>query len=173
MTHFNKNLKLQCLLAFLILGTSNYFSAFGQTTKTGTLNDISFLDGRWLGTYNGEPIEASWTAPAGNNIVGFIRMIKNDQPSLYEIFAFEQTDKGPVALIKHFKPGMISLEEKDVRDRYIFIEAKKNQALFAKVDVAVRFIYELRTQNQLVIQRGKMEDGKWAFVDLFVFKRIP
>lgn len=173
MIHFNKNLKQTCLLALVILSTTNYFSSYAQTTKTGTLNDISFLDGRWLGTYNGGPIEASWTAPAGNNIVGFIRMIKNDQPSLYEIFAFEQTDKGPVALIKHFKPGMISLEEKDVRDRYLFIEAKKNQALFEKDDVSVRIIYELRTQNQLVIQRGKMEDGKWVFVDLFVFKRIP
>ncbi len=173
MTHFNKMMKLKNLLICLMIGAGSGYTAYGQAAKTGTLNDISFLDGRWLGTYNGGPIEASWTAPAGNNIVGFIRMIKNDQPALYEIFAFEQTDKGPVALIKHFKPGMISLEEKDVRDRYLFIEAKKNQALFEKDDVSVRIIYELRTQNQLVIQRGKMEDGKWAFVDLFVFKRIP
>ncbi len=173
MTQFNKMMKLKILLICLMIGAGSGYTALGQAAKTGTLNDISFLDGRWLGTYNGGPIEASWTAPAGNNIVGFIRMIKNDQPALYEIFAFEQTDKGPVALIKHFKPGMISLEEKDVRDRYLFIEAKKNQALFEKDDVSVRIIYELRTQNQLVIQRGKMEDGKWAFVDLFVFKRIP
>ena len=172
MTHFKKILSLKLATAFLLLGALS-FSTEAQTTKTGTLNDISFLDGRWLGTYNGGPIEASWTAPAGNNIVGFIRMIKGDQPSLYELFAFEQTDKGPVALIKHFKPGMISLEEKDARDRYVFIEAKKNQALFEKDDISVRIIYELRTQNQLVIQRGKMEDGKWAFVDLFIFKRIP
>ena len=173
MTHFTKILSLKSIVAFMFFGMTISFSTQAQTTKTGTLNDISFLDGRWLGTYNGGPIEASWTAPAGNNIVGFIRMIKGDQPSLYELFAFEQTDKGPVALIKHFKPGMISLEEKDVRDRYVFIEAKKNQALFEKDDISVRIIYELRTQNQLVIQRGKMEDGKWVFVDLFVFKRIP
>ena len=173
MTHFTKILSLKSIVAFMFFGMTISFSTQAQTTKTGTLNDISFLDGRWLGTYNGGPIEASWTAPAGNNIVGFIRMIKGDQPSLYELFAFEQTDKGPVALIKHFKPGMISLEEKDVRDRYVFIEAKKNQALFEKDDISVRIIYELRTQNQLVIQRGKMEDGKWVFVDLFVFKLIP
>ncbi len=172
MTHLNKILNLKSCIAVLLLVISGS-AAHAQSTKIGTLNDISFLDGRWLGTYNGGPIEASWTAPAGNNIVGFIRMIKGDQPSLYELFAFEQTDKGPVALIKHFKPGMISLEEKDVRDRYVFIEAKKNQALFEKDDISVRIIYELRTHNQLVIQRGKMEDGKWNFVDLFVFKRIP
>jgi hypothetical protein len=141
--------------------------------STGTLKDLSFLDGRWLGTYNGGPIEASWTAPAGNSIVGFIRMTKDDKPALYELFAFEQTEKGPVAMVKHFKPGMISLEEKEVADRYNFIEAKKNQALFEKDDVSVRIIYERRSQTQLVIQRGKMENNKWVFVDLFIFNKIP
>jgi len=164
-------------LIFVILGLGSQTS-FSQATKTGTLNDISFLDGRWKGTHNGGPIEASWTAPEANNIAGFIRMSKDDKPSLYELFAFEQTEKGPVAHVKHFKPGMISLEEKDISDTYNFIEAKKNQALFEKDDASIRIIYELRTQNQLVIQRGKLEDvaggvPKWVFVDLFIFKRIP
>lgn len=166
---------------FLLVLVASVFlslSASAQTAKTGTLNDIRFLDGRWKGTYNGGPIEASWTAPEGNNIVGFIRMIKDDKPALYELFAFEQTEKGPVAHVKHFKPGMIAMEEKEVSDTYNFIEAKKNQALFEKDDASVRIIYELRKQNQLVIQRGKLETEtsgkpKWTFIDLFIFNRIP
>ncbi|MCE7067227.1 DUF6265 family protein [Dyadobacter sp. CY326] len=147
--------------------------AKAQTASTGTLNDLSFLEGHWLGTYNGGPIEAGWTGPAGNNIMGYIRMIKDDKPALYEVFAFEQSEKGPIARVKHFKPGLIALEEKNVSDTYNFIEAKKNQALFEKDDVSVRIIYERRSQNQLVIQRGKMEDNKWVFADLFIFNRIP
>ena len=172
-------IKLKQISFFILL-----FSLFtlnesrAQVAKPGTLNDINFLDGRWKGNFNGGTIEASWTAPEGNNIVGFIRMIKDDKPTLYELFAFEQTEKGPVAHVKHFKPGMISLEEKEVSDTYNFIEAKKNQALFEKDDASVRIIYELRTQTQLVIQRGKMEVvtgsvPKWTFEDLFIFKRIP
>lgn len=170
MTRFNKIrlLKNACLAFAFVLTAS-----FAHAQSKGTLNDISFLDGRWLGTYNGGPIEASWTAPAGNNIVGFIRMIKDDKPALYELFAFEQTDKGPVAMVKHFKPGMISLEEKEVADRYNFIEAKKNQALFEKDDASVRIIYERRSPKQLVIQRGKLENNTWTFVDLFIFNKIP
>ncbi|GGC04021.1 DUF6265 family protein [Dyadobacter sediminis] len=166
--------KLQSIKTYSLIFAFFLFAGFAQAqTKTGTLNDISFLEGHWLGNYNGGPIEASWTAPAGNNIMGYIRMIKDDKPALYEVFAFEQTEKGPVAMVKHFKPGLIALEEKEVSDRYNFIEAKKNQALFEKDDVSVRIIYERRSQNQLVIQRGKMEDNKWVFVDLFVFNRIP
>jgi hypothetical protein len=170
MTRVKKYLLLTLLSALVSLQCN------AQSVKPGTLNDIRFLDGRWKGTYNGGPIEASWTAPEGNNIVGFIRMIKDDKPALYELFAFEQTEKGPVAYVKHFKPGMIAVEEKEVSDTYNFVEAKKNQALFEKDDATVRIIYELRKQNQLVIQRGKLEEGaspKWTFVDLFIFNRIP
>jgi hypothetical protein len=172
MMQFNKK-QLVKIYSFLFAFGLIAISSQAQTTATGTLNDISFLEGHWLGTYNGGPIEAGWTAPAGNNIMGYIRMIKDDKPALYEVFAFEQTEKGPVALVKHFKPGLIALEEKAVSDRYNFIEAKKNQALFEKDDISVRIIYERRSQTQLVIQRGKMEDNKWVFIDLFVFNKIP
>lgn len=165
---FSKILSLAFLLAVLISNSSN-----AQTATTGSLKDISFLDGRWKGNYNGGTIEASWTAPEGDNIVGFIRMVKDGKATLYELFAFEQTEKGPVAHVKHFKPGMISLEEKEVSDTYNFIEAKKNEALFEKDDISVRIIYERRSQNQLVIRRGKLENNKWEFMDLFVFNRIP
>lgn len=178
MIKFNTNRFPKTLFLLLIFSLITTFESHAQVTKIGTLNDINFLDGRWKGTFNGGPIEASWTAPEGNNIVGFIRMIKDDKPTLYELFAFEQTEKGPVAHVKHFKPGMIALEEKEVSDTYNFIEAKKNQALFEKDDASVRIIYELRTQTQLVIQRGKMTEAtggvpKWVFEDLFIFKRIP
>ena len=175
---FNASRMRQILSLVFVFSISSASLSFAQTITPGTLNDISFLDGRWKGTYNGGPIEASWTAPEANNIVGFIRMSKDEKPSLYELFAFEQTEKGPVAHVKHFKPGMISLEEKEISDTYNFIEAKKNQALFEKDDASIRIIYERRTQTQLVIQRGKLEEvagstPKWVFVDLFVFKKIP
>lgn len=147
--------------------------AVAQAQTKGSLKDVSFLEGHWKGTYNGGPIEASWTAPEGNNIMGYIRMIKDDKPALYEVFAFEETEKGPVAMVKHFKPGLIAVEEKEVSDRYNFIETKKNQTLFEKDDASVRIIYERRTPTELVIQRGKKENDKWAFVDLFVFKKVP
>jgi len=173
MIRFNKSLLRRTLTFVLFFAGMIVSAANAQNVVKGSLNDINFLDGRWKGTYNGGTIEASWTAPEGDNIVGFIRMVKEGKATLYELFAFEQTEKGPVAHVKHFKPGMISLEEKEVSDTYNFIEAKKNEALFEKDDISVRIIYERRSQNQLVIRRGKMENNKWEFIDLFVFNRIP
>ena len=79
---------------------------------------------------------------------------------------------GPIVLVKHFKPGLIAVEEKEISDRYKFIEAKKGQALFEKQAGSVRIIYEKRAENQLVIQSGGQKDGKWVFADLFVFDRV-
>lgn len=159
------------LLCTLFINLS--INAQTAPAKAGTLADLTILEGRWLGAYNGGPIEASWTAPSGNNIVGYIRMIKDNKITLYELFAFEQTERGPVAMVKHFKPGLIGVEEKDKSDRYTFVSAEKDRALFEKEDGSIRIIYERRTPKQLVIQRGQQKDGQWAFSDLFVFNRLP
>lgn len=162
-------------LCGILLGMFVTFVAHAQTTpsKTGSLSDLNMLEGHWLGTFSGGPIEASWTAPAGDNIVGYIRMMKDNRATLYELFAIEQTDSGPVVLVKHFKPGLIGVEEKDKSDRYRFISAEKDRTLFEKEDGSIRIIYERRTPTQLVLQRGQPKDGKWVFSDLFVFNRVP
>jgi hypothetical protein len=147
-------------------------TTYAQTAKTGSLSDVSFMEGRWLGTFNGGPIEAAWIAPVGDNLTGFMRMMRDNKVTMYEMLIFEQTEQGPIVLVKHFKPGLIGQEEKDKSDRYRFIEAGKDKATFEKEDGSIRIIYEKRSADQLAIQRGQSKDGKWTFVDLFVLDRV-
>jgi len=148
------------------------FTTFSTQAQKGSLTDMAFLEGHWQGTFNGGPIDAVWIAPAGDNLTGFIRMMKDDKVTMYEMLIFEQTDNGPVALVKHFKPGLIGSEEKDKQDRYKFLEARKNYALYEKEDGSIRIIYEKKSNGQLVIQRGQPNGSQWAFSDLFVFKQV-
>ncbi len=159
-------------LSFLLLGSLSLgLSASAQTSKA-TLSDVAFMHGHWQGSFNGGPIEAFWAKPAGDNLTGFIRMMKDEKVTMYEMLIFEQTDNGPVVLVKHFKPGLVAMEEKEVSDRYRFIESKKDWALFEKQDGSIRIIYEKRGPNQLVVQRGKQENGSWTYADLFVFNTV-
>ncbi|MFC5410431.1 DUF6265 family protein [Larkinella bovis] len=157
---------------FILIAFCTLLHPAVRAQSKGSLADVSFMEGRWRGTFNGGPIDAAWAAPEGDNLPGFMRMMKDNKVTMYEMLIFEQTEKGPIVLVKHFKPGLIGSEEKDVSDRYSFIEAKKNQALFEKSDGQVRIIYEKRSDHQLVIQRGRQEGGKWVFADLFVFNRV-
>lgn len=161
-----------CLALLMSLLAVSVRSVSAQTApQPATLADMAFLEGHWQGTFNGGPIEAVWVAPAGDNFAGFIRMMKDNKITLYEILVYEQTDRGPVSMVKHFKPGLIGQEEKEQSDRYRFVEGGKNRALLEKEDGSVRIIYEKRGNDQLVLQRGQQKDGQWAFSDLFIFKR--
>lgn len=144
-----------------------------QTTpKGGKLADISFIQGHWKATNDGRAVEGTWLAPDGDNMVGMMRMMKDNKATMYEILAYEQGPQGLVSLVKHFKPGLIGHEEKDKQDRYNFIEASKDRAIFQKEGEDLRILYEKRSANQFVIARGNQQDGKWVFKDLFVFNRV-
>ena len=99
-------------------------------------------------------------------------MMKAEKADLYEILAYEQSEQGFVSLVKHFKPGLLGQEEKDKQDRYNFIEASKDRAVFEKEGGGLRILYEKRSANQFVIARGNIQDGQWLFKDLFVFNKV-
>ena len=140
--------------------------------KGGSVADVSFIQGHWKAiTPEGQSIEGVWLQPEGENILGFMRMMKAGKADLYEILAYEQTEQGLVSMVKHFKPGLLGLEEKDKHDRYNFVEASKDHAIFQKEGESLRILYEKRSANQFVIARGNLQDGKWVFKDLFVFNR--
>ncbi|HKG05996.1 MAG TPA: DUF6265 family protein [Pedobacter sp.] len=141
--------------------------------KGGSFADISFIEGHWKATTaSGQSIEGVWLAPEGDNILGFMRMMKSGKADLYEILAYEKTEQGLVSMVKHFKPGLLGLEDKDKQDRYNFVEASKNKAIFQKEGEGLRILYEKRSATQFVIARGNEKDGKWVFEDLFVFNKV-
>lgn len=148
-------------------------SNFAQTPAAqAKLSDLSFIEGHWQGTAFGGPIEALWSAPTGDNMLGSMRMMKDDKVNLYEILVIEQTPQGPMILVKHFKPGLIGQEEKDKPDRYALIELGKERAVFEKVGEPTRVIYEKRPNQVLAVVLGKQREGQWNWNDLFVFKPV-
>ncbi|MDB5002005.1 MAG: hypothetical protein JWQ34_230 [Mucilaginibacter sp.] len=158
---------------FLVFTSLLPLAGIAQTTKGGSFADISFIEGHWKATTaEGRAIEAVWLAPAGDNILGFMRMMNGDKADLYEILAYEQSEQGLVSLVKHFKPGLLGQEEKDNPNRYLFVEANKNRAIFQSTGGDLRILYEKRSSSQFAIARGNQENGKWIFKDLFIFDKV-
>jgi hypothetical protein len=147
-------------------------TTFAQASK-GSFSDISFIEGHWkTAPADGRVIEAVWVGPAGDNMLGFMRMMNGDKADLYEILAYEQSAQGLVSLVKHFKPGLLGQEEKDNPNRYLFVEASKDRAVFQNVNGDLRILYEKRSSTQFAIARGNQENGQWVFKDLFVFNKV-
>ncbi|GEO08818.1 hypothetical protein SAE01_13140 [Segetibacter aerophilus] len=117
-------------------------------------------------------VEGEWMPQDGDNMLGFMRMMSGNKASMYELLAYEQSEQGLVSRVKHFKPGMIGMEEKEKFDQYNFVEASKGKVVLQKQGEDLRIIYEKRSNDQFAIMRGNLAEGKWAFKDLFVFNRV-
>ena len=156
-------------IVLFLFAVSHY--APGQASS-GSISDVSFIEGRWQATPAGRIIDASWSAPGGKTIAGYIRVLKDGEIALYELFAFEETPEGLIVLVKHFKPGLVGVEEKDKADHYKFVEAGAGRAVFEKTSEPVRVLYEKRGENQFAIVIGKPENGNWVFKDFWVFSRM-
>lgn len=141
-------------------------------SKQGSISDIRFIEGSWKAKAEDRSIDAVWSAPMGENMVGYVRVMKDGVVTLYELFAFEKGEAGLVALVKHFKPGLIGVEEKEKPDHYDFLEASNGRAVFVKEGGAVRVLYEKRSVDQFAIVIGKMEAENWVYKDFWVFKRV-
>ena len=167
-------MKHACTYFLLLLISALLSKTHAQTQpKGGSFADIEFIEGHWkAATPEGRSIEAVWLAPENDNILGFMRMMKGGKADLYEILAYEKSEHGLVSLVKHFKPGLLGQEEKDKQDRYNFVEASKDRAIFQKDGGGLRILYEKRATDQFAIARGNEQEGKWVFTDLFVFNRV-
>lgn len=166
-------MNLLYILATFFLTACVMPSANAQTEQnSGKLSDISFIEGRWKAATDNNSVEGVWLAPDGDNVVGFMRMMKDGKATMYEILAYEQSEQGLVSRVKHFKPGFLGQEEKDKSDQYNFVEAGKDRAIFEKQGEKLRILYERRSDSQFVIARGNLQENKWVFKDLFVFNSV-
>ena len=140
--------------------------------KKGSISDVSFIQGSWKAVAGDRSIDAVWSVPAGEDIVGYVRVMRDGKVALYELFAFEQTEQGLVAVVRHFGPGLIAREEKEKPNLYTFLEAGDGWALFERQGEPTRVRYDKRSPDQFAIVIGKQEGTAWVFKDFWVFNRV-
>ena len=143
-----------------------------QSNEGGSISDVRFVEGSWKATWGDRSVDAVWSAPTAETIVGYVRVIRADEVVLYEMFAFEETQQGLMVQVRHFSPGLIAREDKETPDRYKFLEAGNDFALFEKEGQAMRVRYERRSPNDFAIVIGRQKDGKWAYEDFWKFTRV-
>jgi hypothetical protein len=140
--------------------------------KRGSISDVAFIKGSWKATAGDRSIDAVWSAPNGENIVGYVRVMREGKVSLYELFAFEQAEGGLVALVRHFGPGLVAREEKETPNLYTFMDAGNGWAMFQRQGEDVRVRYEKRSEDDFAIVIGKPKNGEWVFEDFWKFSRV-
>jgi hypothetical protein len=88
-------------------------AAANAQTRSATIEDAAWLAGRWVGEGLGGEIEETWAPPAGGQMVGHFRLMRNGAPAFYEIMLMDIVDDGVRMRVKHFNPDFVGWEEKD------------------------------------------------------------
>lgn len=70
----------------------------GETPLAG----LGFLAGTWSGLMEGDPVEETWSAPAGDSIIGMFRWQHEGRTTMWELLSIRAEDGASVLRLRHF-----------------------------------------------------------------------
>lgn len=105
--------------------------AEGQPAGKARLEDLAWLEGRWLGTGFGDLSEEHWQPARAGSMLGLFRQHKDGKPLFYEFMQLAQVGDTVEMRIKHFDADLTGWEEKDEFLTFPLIEVKPNEARFS------------------------------------------
>lgn len=149
----------------------NKYSTIG--IPTATVDNLSWLAGNWCGDEEDIHFDEQWTTPSSHTMMGMFRWIQNDQVRFYEFMTIEQEAHGVVLRIKHFNPGLIGWEEKEVSVAFTLVQISEEQAVFVKQDAAdpLWLIYRKVDENSLMASFESEGDAAKSSEGVFHFTR--
>jgi len=81
--------------------------------KAATLEDFSWLAGRWEGHLGPMTAEQQWMAPRNGTMQGFLRLTDAEKTIVIELFTIRETPGGIEFYFRHFSPELKPWEEKE------------------------------------------------------------
>ena len=98
-----------------------------------TLEDVSWLVGSWEGEAFGSTFEEVWNPPSAGSMVGFFKVISDDQVSFYELLLLVEEEGSLSLKVKHFNPDFTAWEEKGDYVDFRFVKAEENAIHFSGI----------------------------------------
>jgi len=76
-----------------------------------TLADLSWLAGRWQGTWGPRLAQQTWTAPKAGVMLGTFQLAEGDKTLVLELFALVEDPDGVKLYLRHFTPSLTPWEK--------------------------------------------------------------
>ena len=104
-----------------------------ENPPAATLADASLLVGSWTGTAFGGSLEEVWNPPSAGSMVGFFKLVHDDEVSFYEILLLAEEEGTLNLKVKHFNADFSAWEEKEDHVTFRFIKAEENALHFSGI----------------------------------------
>ena len=116
-------------------------------TATGSpkanLDDISWIEGHWIGEAFGGITEEIWSPPLGGSMMCVFRLIVNDQVNFYEICTLVEENETLILRLKHFHSDLKGWEEKNETVDFKLVKVTPDKVFFDG------FTFERISENEI------------------------
>lgn len=101
-------------------------AAPGAAAPVAALADLSWMVGSWEGEGLGGAVLESYSPPAGGQMPGHFRLLKDGRPQFYELLMIAEAGTSLEFRVKHFNPDMTGWEEKAEVVRFPLVAVEKD-----------------------------------------------
>lgn len=114
----------------LYAGDNKRETAKGGSEELISLDDLSWLVGRWVGKGFGGVCEEVWQPSSGGSMIGTFRLIVDGKAQFYELMTITMESGKPTMKLKHFNADLTGWEEKDKFVTFEFVSMLDSGILF-------------------------------------------
>lgn len=105
--------------------------ADGAASPPAKIEDVAWLEGRWIGEGLGGCAEESLSPPVAREMMGKFRQLNADGTlRFYEFYTIAERDGSLLWRIKHFSPDLEGWEEKDKSTEFRLVAIEGETAYF-------------------------------------------
>jgi len=111
-------------------GSDEEQSVSDTSEGSKSLDDLSWLVGRWVGKGFGGVCEEVWQPSSGGSMIGTFRLIVDGKAQFYELMTVTMELGKPTMKLKHFNADLTGWEEKDKFVTFEFVSMSDSGILF-------------------------------------------
>jgi hypothetical protein len=161
----------KCIAALISLLFSVSLVAGEPAQKAAVPAEITFIEGAWRGTMGEAVIEEIWSAPVNGWYVGMFRLIREEQPRLYEIIAIGPVEGRLTMYLRHFGSRFEAWEPVDAPMIFDLEKLAAGEAVFRQRGADTTLTYALDAPDRLLVTLEKTRDDQRE-ATTFVYHRV-
>ena len=112
-----------------------------------TTDGLRWMVGRWIGEHGEDRTEEWWSEPHAGMMIGMFRWHQAGEPRFNELMTVEPEGDRLVFRIKHFGPGLVGWEEREVAVTLDLVGLRDGEAVFLKRDEERWMVYQEQPQS--------------------------
>ncbi len=140
-----------------------------------TLDQFSWLEGRWRGEWGSRVAEQTWLEPKAGEIAGLFRVIEREKTLVLELFSFVEKPEGIQFYLRHLTPELLPWEKSDATVLKLeSVDGTKATFVNAVNGEPKRLIFT-RVDADTYIQRSEIEpaEGEPQVIEITFHRQKP